>query len=100
MMKYIILVCAVLSTSAHAECNTQSGTYAGFGYARDLHSDAAYPFRGHLYGGYKLCNGLQIELRHTSALGSNDGYDVTGDNENDIRTSENSIGAYYTVWFK
>ena len=101
-MKLVLFVALLaLSTMASAQdCNGPSGAYAGFGYAKNLRTNAAYGYRGHLYGGYRLCNGLQAEFRHTSGLGTDDGVDVTGDNENDISTSENSLGVYYTVWFK
>jgi hypothetical protein len=102
--KTIIFLCAVVTPACAGaagsfECEGPKGVYAGLGYAANLRSNAAYPFRGHLYSGYRFCSGIQIEFRHTSALGSDDGVDVTGDNENDITSSENSLGAYYTAWF-
>jgi hypothetical protein len=104
-MRYTLLFLCLCLPTAYAEsslrpCYDPSGMYTGLGYASDIRSDAAYAVRGHLYAGYRFCTGLQVEFRHTSALGSDDGLDLTGDNRNDIRTSENSFGLYYTVWFK
>jgi hypothetical protein len=103
-MKKIILIlalgiCGSAVAEMKTECTGPRGGYAGFGYAADLRSAAIHPYRGHLYSGYRFCSGVQLEFRHTSSLGSDDGVDVTGDNENDIVSSENSLGAYYTVWF-
>ena len=104
-MKIKLILCSlsllvVMQSVQAQECDAPNGAYAGFGYAANVRSNAAFPYRGHLYGGYRFCNGIQLEFRHTSGLGTDDGFDTTGDHENDITTSENSIGAYYTVWFK
>lgn len=99
-MKKMILLAALCASVANAEeCTGPNGAYAGFGYAADLRSNAAFAYRGHAYGGYRLCNGLQVEFRHTSKLGSDDGIDLDNDHENDLATSENSLGAYFTHWF-
>ena len=100
MKKVIILALAVGCSQVSAECETkQTGGYIAAGAGNDLRGNAAFNYRGRLYGGWQFCNGLKIEFRHTSVLGDDDGVDLDGDNQNDIATSENTIGLDYTVWF-
>jgi hypothetical protein len=80
-------------------CETrQTGVYMGLGFGNDLRGNAAFNYRGKLYGGYQFCNGLKIELRHTSVIGDDDGIDLNGDHENDVATSENTLNIEYTLW--